>query len=165
MRWPEARWRPIAANYSAGTIEPNRLGIMHVMQGSLWGTDTWFRNRAAGASAHFGIGYDGTCLQWVDTDMMAWHACNANGRSIGVETEGLSGQPFTNPQIHRAASLLHWLNKNYPRINLWLTIRPVTGSGLAYHGLGGYDWCGHPSCPGTPRIRQLPDIVRLAKAM
>jgi N-acetylmuramoyl-L-alanine amidase len=164
MRWSGARWRPIAANYSRGTADPNRLDIMHVMQGSLWGTDSWFRNRAAGASAHFGIGYDGTCLQWVDTDMMAWHACDANGFSIGVETEGLSGQPFTNRQIRKAAELLHWLNQEYPAIRLGRAIRP-SGSGLGYHALGGYSWCGHPACPGTPRINQLPKIVELARAM
>jgi N-acetylmuramoyl-L-alanine amidase len=162
--WAGAQKRPIAVNWSAGTADPNRLDIMHVMQGSLWGTDSWFRNKAAGASAHFGIGYDGTCFQWVSTDMMAWHACNANGYSIGVETEGLSGQPFTNRQISKAAALLHWLHQEYPSIDLWLNTRPFTGSGLSYHGLGGSSWCGHPSCPGTPRINQLPLILAKAQA-
>ena len=164
MRWGGAYWRPISVNWSAGTADPNRLDIMHVMQGSLWGTDNWFRNRAAGASAHFGIGYDGTCFQWVDTDQMAWHACNANGYSIGVETEGLSGQPFTTAQIRKSAQLLHWLNQQYPTISMWLNVRP-SGSGLSYHGLGGSSWCGHPSCPGTARIRQLPQILSLAKSL
>ena len=163
-RYPGAQWRPIPWNFSAGTADPNRLDITHVMQGSLWGTDNWFRNRAAGASSHFGVGYDGTVLQWVDCNMMAWHACGANGFSIGVETEGLSGQPFTTRQIRACAGILHWAWNEYPSISKWLNTRP-SGSGLSYHGLGGYAWCGHPSCPGGARVRQLPQILSLARSL
>jgi N-acetylmuramoyl-L-alanine amidase len=160
-----ARQRILPCNWSAGSSEPNRLDITHVMQGSLWGTDSWFHNRAAQASSHFGVGYDGTILQWVDCNQMAWHACNANGHSIGVETEGLSGQPFTDRQIRALAAIMHWANGEYPQISMWLNARPFTGSGLSYHGLGGASWCGHPSCPGTPRIRQLERVISLAKSL
>jgi hypothetical protein len=163
--WSGAQRRPIPGNHSAGTSEPNRLLVMHVMQGSLWGTDSWFRNPAAQASAQFGIGLDGTCLQWVSCDQMAWHACNANGHSIGVETEGMSGQKFTNAQIRTAARLLNWAHREYPDISMWLNTNTVRGSGLAWHGNGGSNWCSHPSCPGTPRVRQLPDILKLAKSL
>jgi N-acetylmuramoyl-L-alanine amidase len=164
MRWGGASWRPIRINWSQGSPDPNRLLIVHVMQGSLWGTDSWFRNPDAQASAHFGIGLDGTCIQWVDTDHMAWHACNANPVSIGVETEGYSGTPFTGKQVEKLAHLFAWAHRNYPSISMWLNTRPQ-GSGLSYHGLGGSAWCGHPSCPGSPRVQQLPLILRLAKEL
>lgn len=163
--YPGAQRRPISVNYSAGTAEPNRLDITHVMQGSLWGTDSWFHNPAAQASAHFGVGYDGTVLQWVSCNMMAWHACNANGHSIGVETEGMAGQPFTRAQVRKLAAILNWANQEYPSISMWLNVNTVRGSGLSWHGLGGSNWCSHPSCPGTPRIRALPDILALAKSL
>lgn len=165
-RYPGALWRPLppGVNHEPGTPDPNRLFIVHVMQGSLWGTDNWFHNRAARASAHFGVGFDGTIIQWVDTDEMAWHACDANGYSVGVETEGVAGQPFSARQISKLAALLHWANKEYPTISMWRNVRP-SGSGLSYHGLGGYAWCGHPSCPGQARINQLPQILSLARSL
>lgn len=163
MRWPGAQWRPIPVNWSPGTPDPNRLFIVHVMQGTLRGTDSWFRNPAAQASAHFGVGTDGTCYQWVDTDEMAWHACNANPFSIGVETEGYSGQPFSYAQLRVLGNLFRWAHENYPEISMWLNTR-MLGSGLSYHGLGGDWWCGHPSCPGNARVNQLGVILDRAKS-
>lgn len=49
--------------------------VQHIMQGTLSGTDSWFKNAASGASAHFGVGKDGTIHQYVDINDAAW----ANG--------------------------------------------------------------------------------------
>jgi N-acetylmuramoyl-L-alanine amidase len=163
-RWSGAQWRPISCNWSAGTAEPNRLLITHVIQGPLSAADSWFRNPAAGASAHFGIGSDGTCYQWIDTDHMSWANCDANGCSVTVETAGFSGQPWSAQQIDRLARLLHWAHGQYPSISMWLNVRPQ-GSGLSYHGLGGAAWCGHPACPGSPRVHQLGQVLDRAKAL
>ena len=73
MRYPGAEWRPISVNYRTGGNTP-ALAIIHIMQGTLAGTDSWFRNPAAEVSAHFGVGKDGTVIQWVDTSDTAWHA-------------------------------------------------------------------------------------------
>jgi hypothetical protein len=162
-RWPGAHWRPISGNHSAGTSEPNKLLICHVMQGTLAGTDAWFHNPAAQASAHFGVGNDGTAYQWVDTDQMSWANCDANGRSVTVETEGMSGTPWTAAQIDTLGQLLRWCNRTYPSISLWRNTNPTLGSGLSWHGLGGAAWCGHPSCPGTPRVQQLEAVLDRAK--
>jgi N-acetyl-anhydromuramyl-L-alanine amidase AmpD len=161
--YPGASWRPIRTNHSAGTAEPNKLFIVHVMQGTLAGTDAWFHNPNAGASSQFGVGNSGTVIQWVSCNQTAWHACNANGKSIGVETEGFTGTPFTDRQVVAIAKLLKWAHREYPDIKLWLNTNPSRGSGLSYHGLGGAAWCNHPACPGSPRVRQLPRILELAK--
>jgi N-acetyl-anhydromuramyl-L-alanine amidase AmpD len=163
VRYAAASYRPLACNWSENSAQSNRLLIVHVMQGTLAGTDSWFHNPAARASAHFGVGNSGTVIQWVDTNAKAWHACNANGISIGVETEGMAGTPFTDKQVRALADLLRWANRQYPDIRLWLNTNPVRGSGLSYHGLGGVSWCNHPACPGQPRIAQLPHILRLAR--
>lgn len=163
MRWSGAAWRPIPCNYSQGSPEPNRLLVVHVMQGTLQSADSWFRNPAAGASAHFGVGTGGNCLQWVDTDAMSWANCDANGHAITVETAGYATQPMTDAQVTKVGQLLRWANRNYPEIALWLCTRPDTGRGLAWHGLGGYSWCGHPACPGPQRIAQLHDILDVAR--
>jgi hypothetical protein len=135
------------------------------MQGTLASADSWFRNPAAQASAHFGVGNDGTAYQWVDTDQMSWAQCAGNPYSISVETEGYAGTPFTTAQVTKLGKLLHWCNIHYPDIKLWLNTNPTTGRGLSYHGLGGAAFCGHYGCPGPPRVAQLMDILDVAKAL
>src|SRR5207244_7199464 len=72
-RYSGAQWRPISINYNRGGIAP-RILIVHIMQGTLAGTDSWFRNPDAQVSAHFGVGKTGTIYQWVDKANRAWHA-------------------------------------------------------------------------------------------
>ena len=58
MRYPGADWRPISGNFRRGGNTPKFM-IIHIMQGTLAGSDSWFRNPAAQVSAHFGVGKDG----------------------------------------------------------------------------------------------------------
>lgn len=155
-RYPGAQWRPITVNYSAGGCTPRFL-VLHIMQGTLAGTDSWFRNPAASASAHFGVGKDGTVYQWVDTANKAWHAANANGISIGIEHEGNTGQSLTAAQVAADIKLYAWVVQNHA-VPLALATS-ATGSGLAYHALGGASWGGHPDCPGSPIIAQRGAIL------
>ena len=157
-RYPAAGWRPLDVNYAAGGNAPKLL-IVHIMQGTLGGTDAWFRNPASQVSAHFGVGRDGTVWQWVDTDSRAWHAVMANDKSIGVEHEGWSGEPLTTRQIEATAGIFRWAREVYPDIHGWLNAHPDTGSGLSWHGLGGVPWGNHPDCPGAPVVHQLAAIL------
>jgi hypothetical protein len=159
-----AKWRPISVNFTKGGNQP-KLMVVHIMEGTLAGTDSWFHNPASDVSAHFGVGKDGTIYQWVDTNDQAWHACAANDHSIGVENEGSSGDKLTAAQILSNARILRWAHRKHPLLNLWLNIRPETGSGLSYHGLGGVAWCNHPQCPGDPIVAQLPAILEKAKTL
>lgn len=45
------------------------------------------------ASAHYGIGSDGTIRSYIDENKIAWHANNANPYSIGIECTNISGAP------------------------------------------------------------------------
>lgn len=157
MHFPNATLDPIAVNHTPGGNTP-RLMIMHIMQGTLAGTASWFHNPASQVSAHFGIGTDGKIVQWVDTNDQAWHAAEANAYSIGVEHEGFSGNPLTDAQLDSDALLLSWLASEYPAIALWVNTRPFTGKGLSWHGLGGVRWGNHPHCPGAPIVHQLHEI-------
>jgi N-acetyl-anhydromuramyl-L-alanine amidase AmpD len=158
MFYPNAEKRLLTVNHTTGGNTP-RLMIMHIMEGTLAGTDAWFHNPASRVSAHFGIGRDGKIVQWVDTNDQAWHAAAANSYSIGVEHEGVSGNPLTDPQLDADAELLSWLHEVYPSVDLWINTRPFTGHGLSWHGLGGIKWGNHPDCPGAPVVHQLGDIV------
>ncbi|MFW2358197.1 1,6-anhydro-N-acetylmuramyl-L-alanine amidase AmpD, partial [Hydrogenophaga sp.] len=68
-----------------------------------WDAHPYFGQiRGMEVSAHFFIRRDGELVQFVDADARAWHAgasCwrgrdNCNDDSIGIELEGLEGEPF-----------------------------------------------------------------------
>ena len=162
MRYPGAEWRPVSVNYRSGGNTPKFM-IIHIMQGTLAGSDSWFRNPAAQVSAHFGVGKDGTVIQWVDTSDTAWHAMAANGCSIGVEHEGDSGDVLTAAQVKADAKLLAWVAEHHA-VPVSLARSPQ-GSGLAYHAMGAASWGGHLQCPGQPVVAQLPQIIALAIAI
>lgn len=158
-RFSKADWRPIRVNFTNGGITP-RLVVVHIMQGTLAGSDNWFRNPAAQASAHFGTGKGGALYQWVDTADMAWHCANGNSVAIGIENEGNSGDSLTDAQLLRNAQVLAWTHKVH---GIPLRRAHSTGdSGLAWHGMGGAAWGGHSQCPGAPIVAQLDEIVRRA---
>jgi hypothetical protein len=160
MRYPGAEWRPISINYQPGGCVPRYL-ILHVMQGTLAGTDSWFRNPAAQVSAHFGIGKAGNVYQWCDTADTAWHAADANPVAIGVEHEGDSGDSLTPAQLLADEKLFAWATEHHP-IPLQITDDPVSGAGLAWHGLGGTRWGDHVNCPGPPIVAARPAILAAA---
>jgi hypothetical protein len=163
MPWmPEAENKRISVNFNKGGNSPKLL-IVHIMEGSLAGTDSWFHNPQSQVSAHFGVGKDGTIYQWVGTNNIAWHAMEANNHSIGVEHEGFSGNKLTDQQVHSTGKILRWAHGEHPDISLWLNTRPFQGSGLSYHALGGDAWGGHLQCPGSPIVAQLDDILAVAK--
>lgn len=73
-------------------------------------------------SAHFFIRRNGALLQFVDCDQRAWHAGasqyrgreRCNDDSIGVELEGLEGEPFEPAQYSALAQLGRMLVQRYP---------------------------------------------------
>ena len=75
-------------------------------------------------SAHFLVRRTGEVVQFVSTDMRAWHAgvsCwqgqeQCNDFSIGVELEGCDDEAYTDPQYEALNQLLGTLTKQYPDI-------------------------------------------------
>jgi AmpD protein len=102
--------------------------------------------RGLRVSAHFLIRRDGGLLQFVSCDRCAWHAgqsewrgrAQCNAWSIGIELEGLEGQPFDPPQYRALARLLRALTAAYP-------IEEVVGHehvapGRKHDPGAGFDW-------------------------
>lgn len=160
MRYPGAQWKPLSINYRAGGCDP-RFIILHIMVGTLAGTDSWFRNPAAQVSAHFGVGKSGTVYQWVDTNDTAWHAAAANDRAIGIEHEGQPGDSLTPAQIEADTKICAWAHKAHG-IPLTIAVHPGD-PGLAWHGLGQVAWGNHPDCPGQRIVAQRPAILAAAE--
>jgi N-acetylmuramoyl-L-alanine amidase CwlA len=160
-RMPGAQWRPVP-NCTKGGQDAVYGVVLHVMAGTLNGSDSWFRNRASQASAHFGIGKDGRIYQWVDTADRAWHASGANRTWLGIEHEGQGGDSLTTKQLAATASVIAWMHKAHG-VKLQPTDSP-TGRGVGWHGMGGAAWGGHTSCPGTPIKNQRDEILKAAGA-
>lgn len=158
----------VPVNHWKGGITP-RLYVVHIMQGYMQGTYETFLNPYNQVSSHFAIGNgtegvaDGEIWQFVRVTDTAWHNANGNPYSIGVESAGFSGNPLTDAQVESHARLFEWAHDLYPAIAYWRNLRPFTGRGLSWHGLGGQDWGNHPDCPGAPIVTQLPLILRLGE--
>jgi hypothetical protein len=159
----DATWRPIPVNFTANGQSSVRGVVIHIMAGTLAGTDSWFRNPKAQASSHFGTGKAGALYQWVDTKDRAWAQANGNRDWISVENEGQGGDTLTSAQLDKCAAVLAWAHKAH---GVPLQVASgVSGKGLGWHGMGGSDWGGHTSCPGPKIVAQLPEIVARAKKL
>ena len=137
--------------------------VLHIMAGTLSGTDSWFHNPKSQASAHFGVGKTGTIYQWVDTDDKAWAEVNGNPNWISIENEGKGGDSLTQAQIDACAKLFEWADDQY-HFGLQVT-SDVNGKGLGHHSMGGAAWGGHFDCPGDKIIAQKPAIIAKAKTL
>ena len=88
-----------------------------------WDAHPYFGQiRGLEVSSHFFVRRDGVLVQFVDADARAWHAgtsCwrgrdNCNDDSIGIELEGLEGEPFDPPQYETLSRLCVQLRMRYP---------------------------------------------------
>ncbi len=94
--------------------------VIHIMQGTLADTDSWFDAVKSQVSAHYGVGKDGSVHQYVGEGDTAWHAgrvnaptwpllrpgVNPNWYTIGIEHEGQSGVAWTDDMYAASASLV-----------------------------------------------------------
>ncbi|MCC5580571.1 N-acetylmuramoyl-L-alanine amidase [Microtetraspora sp. AC03309] len=162
-RMPGAEWCPIDVNYTRGGQVEVRGVVLHIMAGTLAGTDAWFRNERAQASSHFGTGRAGALRQWVDTRDKAWTQAAGNPHWISIENEGHGGDMLTDEQLDRCAQVLAWAHKVH-RVPLQIATSP-SGRGLGHHAMGGPAWGKHLSCPGPRIVAQKAEIIQRAKAI
>ncbi|KAF4410595.1 nucleoside transporter [Streptomyces lycii] len=107
--YPPAHWVAAdAGNYKAGRSAAIDTVVVHVTQGAYAGTISWFQNPAAQVSAHYVVrSSDGDVTQMVRDADTAWHARDANSRSLGIEHEGFVDDPswFTDAMYRSSAAL------------------------------------------------------------
>lgn len=112
--------------------------VIHLMDGSLAGTDEWFNTEPwkrpepkSASASHYGIGKDGTVHQYVYDQHRAYHAgnvveptaqlvidkkgINPNLWTIGIEHEGRMTDegPWPDAQLAASAQLLAELSVNW----------------------------------------------------
>jgi N-acetyl-anhydromuramyl-L-alanine amidase AmpD len=86
--------------------------VIHVTEGSFWGSVRWLRNHRSHGSSHYVISRGGDIVQLVSTSDVAWHAGNrwVNRHSIGIEHEGFTRRGgFTDAQYRASARLVAYL--------------------------------------------------------
>jgi len=81
-------------NYAKGKGK-SEIIVVHIMAGSLSGTDAWFANPKSQVSSHYGVGTNGEIHQYVKEEDTAW----ANGR-VSNPTSKIVKQKGGNPNSY-----------------------------------------------------------------
>lgn len=109
------------------SLPPGRYGgdeVQRLFTNALdWNAHPYFKGiEGLTVSAHFYIRRHGELWQFVSCDDRAWHAgpsqyrgrANCNDDSIGIELEGLEGEPFEPVQYEALAAICAAAAQHYP---------------------------------------------------
>ncbi len=159
MGWyPGAVRKPVAYR-GLGRRQSVAAACLHTNGGpgsSLYG---WWSSVAAKGStvgAQFQVFLDGTVEQYVDTDLVVFHAYALSRWAVGIEHQdnGTNRTPFSAEQIKATAGILTWLGVP-PR----MLTSPTPAAGVGYHQqFSQFNQSGH-DCPGPVRRAQLPAVL------
>ena len=116
----------ISPNFTQGrkNYKPEAI-VIHIMAGTLPGTDNWFATSQSSVSAHYGIGREGNIHAYVSETNTAWHTgrvnnpswglikpagnglyINPNYYTIGIEHEGSEDSEWTPEMYETSAALI-----------------------------------------------------------
>lgn len=138
--------------------------VIHIMDGTLVGTDSWFANPASLVSAHYGIGRTGEVHQYVKEEDTAWHAgrvdapawklikpnINPNLYTVGIEHEGKPDDVWTDAMKQSSADLIREICKRWQI--------PIDRT----HIVGHFEiFSKKPNCP-TSNKKIIDELVALA---
>src|SRR6188768_4251114 len=115
-----AIWIPSPNKTSGRSGQRPESIVIHIMEGTLAGTDSWFKSTSSKVSAHYGIGQNGVVHQYVAEGDTAWHAgrthnctwkgkragVNPNANTIGIEHEGQAHTPWSDTMYEISAALV-----------------------------------------------------------
>lgn len=160
-KYAGAKWVPLK-NFTANGQDSVHGLVVHIMQGTLEGSRSWFNNPSSQASSHFGTGRDGALEQWVDTKDRAWAQAAGNRTWLSIENEGKVPQALAPAQLEKVAQVFAWVVRTYGVP--YRVAHSPDEKGLGFHRMGGQAWGGHP-CPGDAIIAQLQSIVDRAKVI
>lgn len=160
--------RLIRVNFSRGRMggaAPDVI-VVHIQEGTMAGTDSWFRNPDSQVSAHYGVSKAGAVVQWVKDEDTAQHAgrvdrptaaivreragVNPNSYSLGIECEGKAIEDPPHAQLIALAELVLVLCQRH---QIPLDRR---------HVIGHREIRASKPCPGKIDVDE---VVRLAKGV
>ncbi len=94
-------------NYSSRSGQRVRLIVAHDCEGSFAGSVSWFATAKSQVSAHIVLSEDGTrAVQMVAWGNKAWHACNVNSISEGIEAAGFAAKGLGAPEWKALAAIV-----------------------------------------------------------
>jgi len=101
-------WRA-SPNFSSRGGQRVRLIVVHDCEGSYAGSVSWFAMAASQVSAHIVLSEDGSqATQMVAFGNKAWHACNFNPFSEGIEAAGYAAKGLGALEWCALAKLTAW---------------------------------------------------------
>ena len=115
---PTLKWAP-SPNFSPRGARVD-LVVVHDCEGSYASAVSWFGQKASQVSAHLVLKEDGSeATQCVDFGQKAWHACDFNSRSVGVEMGGVAARGFPDAEWDCAARVTAYLLRAYGLPATW----------------------------------------------
>ena len=137
---------------------------LHIMAGYLAGTDSVFTNPASQASAHYGIGADGTIHQYVSEADGSYGDANyiSNNSTISIEHEGgIPQAECTQACIDASARLCADISQRYGLGRLWHD--GTKGNVWLHREISGTD---HATCPDlAPNGLPYQQVINKANAI
>jgi peptidoglycan hydrolase-like protein with peptidoglycan-binding domain len=160
MAWFKCAARREITNNLGGSIGTNLGLILHhaVANGSLY---SFFNNPSAQVSAHFWVAQDGRIEQYVDTNRVAWHAKQLNGRYVGVETEGCTNPAngYADPMSEAMIDALARIYAEGMAVHGW---KNALANSDGQPGFGFHRMAVNTACPCDTRLNMRPEILKRA---
>ena len=106
LQLPALTWTA-SPNYSARGGQRVRLIVVHDCEGGEAGSVSWFAMAKSQVSAHIVLSEDGLrAIQMVAWANKAWHACNVNSFSEGIEAAGYAAKGLSAPEWKALAAIV-----------------------------------------------------------
>jgi hypothetical protein len=170
---PPVVWLKGEGNFTKAhrTVQSIDRIVIHVTEGSFWGSVRWLKSRRAHASSHYVVARNGRIVQLVHLSDIAWHAgyWPTNEQSVGIEHEGYTYGPggFTDAQYRASARLAAWIAR---RSLMPIDRRHLIGHAQVPDGSGGRGGSAHHSDPGpnwnwsryVRLVRRYAGVIRLS---
>jgi len=144
-------------NFTEGrqSYKPEAI-VIHIMEGTLQGTDSWFGSTISKVSAHYGIGKTGAVHQYVQEKDTAWHAGRVNAPSWQLIKPSAAGGLYVNPNFytigieHEGNDDTDWTNEMYNTSSALIkSIAQRWGIPLdRQHIIGHHEIYSLKTCPG-----------------
>ncbi len=170
---PPVVWLKGEGNFTKAHRSPQSIDkiVVHVTEGSFWGSVRWLKSPRAHASSHYVVARSGRIVQIVHLSDIAWHAGHwgTNEQSVGIEHEGFTYGPdgFTDAQFRASARLAAWIAR---RALMPIDRKHLIGHADVPDGRGGRGGSSHHTDPGPHwnwarylrLVRSYAGVVRLS---
>lgn len=157
---PEMLWMT-SPNYSSRGGQKVRLVVVHDCEGSEPGSIFWFAQARSRVSAHAVLSADGKRLtRMVEWGNKAWHACNFNPVSDGIEMAGFESKGFGSDEWQAMANVVAWRLKARGLPPRWA--QAGQGDGVCSHRDLGQAGGGHSDPTTDPAV--WGDFMKMVEA-